>query len=198
MADFSFSQPEQRSFLVPGLIAVVVLAVVGFLVFRLSPQTTAEATVTHVDVYAAHTVFKTESNVVGQDAAEDDLYVLADVRITDRLRLPLFLKDFTASLMPSDGSAQPATSAVEKHDLKNLYTSFPAVGKLAAAQRVPLLERESRIEPGQTVEGYVVLHFPVTEAVWKSRQDAVLTIDLYHQDSLTVSLPKDGAAAGAK
>ena len=190
MADLSFSQPERRSLLWPVLGAVAVLTVVALLLFRLSPRSTAEAAVTHADVFAAHTVFKSESNVVGADPAQDDLYVLATVRITDKLRLPLFLKDFTAMIVTADGAQTEPASAVEKSDLANLYTSFPAVGRLAAHQTAPLLVRESRIEPGQTIEGYVVLHLPATKADWDARKDAVLLIDLYHQEPLKVSVPK--------
>ncbi len=191
MADLTLSQPERRSLAVPLLLALLALGLVGFLLFRLTPRTTADVVITHVDVYPAHTVFKSDSIVVGDDPSQDDLYALVTVRITDRLRLPLFLKDVTATLLPSDGSLPPATSAVEHAQLENLYTSFPALRKLAATQRTPPLLRESRIEPNQTVEGFVILHFPITAGTWNTRSDAVLTLDLYHQKSLTATIPKD-------
>ena len=198
MADLNFSQPERRSFLVPVLLALAVLGLAGFFLVRLTPRTTADASVTRVDVFPAHTVFKSESNVVGADPSQDDLYALVTVRVTDRLRLPLFLKDITATLIPSDGSLPPATSAVEHAQLGNLYTSFPALAKLAAAQSAPLLLRESRIDPNQTVEGYVIIHFPVTAETWNTRNNAVLTLDLYHQQSISLTIPKspDPAATG--
>ncbi len=190
MADLTFSQPERRSLAVPIVLALVVLALVGFFVLRLTPHTTADVAITRVDIFPAHTVFKSESNVVGVDPSQDDLYALVTIRLTDRLRLPLFLKDITATLIPSDGSLPPATSAVEHAQLENLYTSFPAVRKLAAAQTAPLLLRETRIDPNQTVEGYVIVHFPVTAETWNTRDNAVLTLDLYHQQSLSVTIPK--------
>ena len=197
MADFPFSQPERRNFAVPIVIALFVLGLIAFFLFRFTPRTTADIAVTHVDVYPAHTVFKSDSIVVGDDASQDDLYALVTVRITDRLRLPLFLKDITATLIPSDGSLPPATSAVEHAQFENLYTSFPALRKLAGTQHAPLLLRESRIDPNQTVEGYVILHFPVTADTWKTRNDAVLTLDLYHQQSLTATIPKDQSVTPA-
>ncbi len=198
MADLNLSQPERRNFAVPIVLALVVLGLVGFFVFRFTPHTTADVAITRVDVFPAHTVFKSDSIVVGDDPSQDDLYALVTVRITDRLRLPLFLKDITATLIPSDGSLPPATSAVEHAQLENLYTSFPTLRKLAAAQTVPLLLRESRIDPNQTVEGYVILHFPVTAGVWNGRNDAVLTLDLYHQQSLTAAIPKNQANTPAQ
>ena len=194
MAELTLSQPERRNLAVPILLALIVLAAAGFFLFRFTPHTTADIAVTHVDVYTAHTVFKSDSIVVGDDSSQDDLYALVTVRITDHLRLPLFLKDFTATLIPSDGSLPPATSAVEHAQLENLYTSFPALRKLAAAQHAPLLLRESRIDPNQTAEGYVILHFPVTADAWKTRKDAILTLDLYHQQSLSIPVPKEQIA----
>ena len=189
MADSLFAAPERRSYTVPILLAVAVLALAGFYLYRTTPHTTADIEITHVDVFPAHVEFTSESNVVGPKQTEDVLYILATVRITDRLRLPLFLKDFTASLVPSDGSLQPATSAVERSDLLNLYTTFPGVGALARKQTAPPLLRESRIDPGQTVTGFVLLHFPVKPEVWNTRNDFILTVDLYHQASLSVALP---------
>lgn len=190
MVDLTLSQPERRNFAVPIILALIVLGLAGFFLFRLTPHTTADVAITRVDLYPAHTVFKSDSIVVGDDPSQDDLYLLVTVRLTDRLRLPLFLKDVTATLIPGDGSLQPATSAVEHAQLENLYTSFPALRKLAAAQTAPLLLRETRIDPNQTVEGYVILHFPVDAKVWNSRSDAVLTLDLYHQQSLSITIPK--------
>ena len=190
MADVSFTQPERRNLALPIVVALLVLGLAGFLLFHYTPHETAAVEVTRVDLVPTHVVFKSETNVVGSDQSIDTLYVLATVRITDRLRLPLFLKDITATLTPADGSAGVATSAVERGDLLNLYTSFPAVKKIAAAEPAPPLLRESRVNPGQTVEGFVILHFPITPDVWQSRRDAVLTIDLYHQGALSVSLPK--------
>ncbi len=107
--------------------------------------------------------------LVGSEHAQDDLYVLATLRIEDRLNLPLFLKDFTATLVTADGE-EFNTSATEKQDIPALFITFPAIEKLASA---PLL-RETLISPGQSAEGMVLLHFPVTQATWNSRKSATL------------------------
>lgn len=197
MADVSFAQPERPNLALPLVVALLVLGLAGYLLFRLTPRTTADVKVTHLDLVPTHVVFKSETNVVGSDQSIDTLYIIATIKVTDKLRLPLFFKDFTATLTPADGTPGTATSAVERGDLLNLYTSFPAVRKVAAAEAAPPLLRESRVDPGQTVEGFVVLHFPVTPEIWQSRHDAVLTIDLYHQGSLSVPLPNPATPATA-
>jgi hypothetical protein len=183
----TFAQPARRNLLAPVLIAFVLLGVVIALVLRYTPHKTADVTITAASVYPAHTVFKSDTILVGRDRAQDDLYVLATVRVEDRLNLPIFIKDFTATLVTTDGQ-EFHSSATEKQDIPLLITTFPALEKLAS----PPLLRETLIAPGQSAEGMVLLHFPVTQDVWNSRKSATLSIDLYHQGPLTISIPNPG------
>jgi hypothetical protein len=186
MTDIAFSQPERRNYLIPALIVAVIVAIAFALIYFFTPHRIADLTVTHTAILPTHTVFKTESKLVGhEDQIQDDLYVLATVRIDDKLKLPVFIKDITATLTTADDTVID-TSAIEKTDLDNLYITFPKLKPLASA---PLL-RESTIEPGGSAEGMVLLHFPITEADWNNRKSVTITIDLYHQGSQTVTIPK--------
>ena len=188
MADLKFSQSASRNYLAPILLALVALAAAFAVYMHLAPNVTIDITAPHTGIFAAHTVFKPEAgdaqfNVVGGGTFQDDLYVLATVHIDDNLKLPVFLKDFTATLITSDGQLLTA-SAVEKDDLPNLYTSFPDLKKMASA---PLL-RETEIQPGQSAEGMVLFHFPATRDAWDSRKAASVSVDFYHQPPQSVSL----------
>jgi hypothetical protein len=176
VSDLKFAQSARSNLLAPVLLAFLILGITLALAIRYTPHRTADLTITHTAVYPAHTVFKGDTIVVGHDHAQDDLYVLTTLRIDDHLRLPLFLKDFTATLTTEDGK-EFTTSAVEKDDFSNIYTAFPALKPLASD---PLL-RETMISPGQSAEGMILLHFPVTQDVWDHRRTAVLNVDLYHQ-----------------
>ena len=176
VSELKFAQPDRRNLLAPVLLAFLILGIVLALLLRFTPHKTADLTITHTAVYPVHTVFKSDSIIVGNQHTEDDLYVLTNLRIDDRLHLPLFLKDFTATLTTADGE-EITTSAVKQRDLANVYTSFPDLKALATE---PLL-RDTMIAPGQSAQGMVLLHFPVTQAVWDHRRTAVLNIDLYHQ-----------------
>lgn len=197
MADLTFAQPTRRNLLLPILLTVAIAAAALFAILRFTPHRTADLAVDRSAVYAAHTVFKSDSIVVGRDSAQDDLYVIANLQLTDNLHLPLFVDDITATLTPAPndpaGNAPITTSAVEHMDLPNLYTSFPQVKKLADSAGQPLV-RESKIDPGQTAHGFVILHFPVTQATWNNREDATLTLTLYHQQPQTVTIPKQPSA----
>jgi hypothetical protein len=190
VSDLKFAQPARSNLLAPVLLAFLILGITLALVMRFTPHKTADLDILHTTVYSTHTVFKGESILVGHDQGQNDLYVLTTLRISDGLRLPLFLKDFTATLTTGDGQ-EITTSAVEKDDFANLYTSFPALKPLASD---PLL-RETMISPGQSAEGMILLHFPVTQEVWDHRRTAVLNVDLYHQGLQTVMISRASEAA---
>ena len=190
VSDLKFAQPARRNLLVPVLLAFLILGIVLALVLKFTPHKTADLAITRTAIYPAHTVFRPDSIIVANQHAEDDLYVLTTLRIDDRLHLPLFLKDFTATLTTAEGE-EITTSAVEKQDLDNVYTSFPALKPLASE---PLL-RETMISPGRSAEGMVLLHFPVTKEIWDHRRTAVLNVDLYHQGEQEVLIGRASEVA---
>jgi hypothetical protein len=192
VSDLKFAQPARRNLLVPVLLSFLILGIVLALVLRFTPHKTADLTVTRTAVYPTHTVFKSDSMVVSNQRTEDNLYILTNLRIDDRLHLPLFLKDFTATLTTADGE-EITTSAVEKGDLDNVYTSFPDLRTLASE---PLL-RDTMISPGQSAEGMILLHFPVTKEVWDHRRTAVLNVDLYHQGEQQVLIGRGSEISAA-
>jgi hypothetical protein len=190
VTNLTFAQPARRNLLAPVLIAFLILGITIALVLRYTPHRTADLTITRLTVYPAHTVFKSDSILVNRDTAQDDLYILADLRIDDRLNLPLFIKDFTATLITADGE-ELTTSATQKNDLPTLYSAFPQLKTLSFN---PLL-RETLINPGQSAEGMVLLHFPVTEAIWNARKSATLIVDLYHQGAIPIRIPNAGKSS---
>jgi hypothetical protein len=184
VTDLKFRQHANRNLLAPVLIAFLLLGVVIAWAIRHTPTRTVDLTITHTSVYPTHTVFKSESHVVGSDKAEDNLYVLANLRVDDPLHLPLFLKDFTATLTTADDQ-RITTSAAEEKDLPNIYTSFPGLKPLASAP----LRRETLIAPGSSVQGMVLLQFPITLDVWNHRKSAILNVDLYHGGAFPIAIP---------
>lgn len=194
VSDLKFNQPARRNLLVPVLIAFLILGMAIAIVLRYTPASTAKLTLVHTAVYPTHTVFKADTIVVGRDRSQDDLYVVTTLRMEDRLNLPLFIKDMTGTLETADGD-KIETSAVQKQDFDNLFTTFPALKPLVTT---PPLLRDTLIESGKSVEGTVVLHFPVTEDVWNHRRSATLHIALYHQGRVSVTIPTGDQASSSK
>ena len=186
MPDLTFAQAERRSYLKPILVAALILAVgVGLYLWHL-PFRIANITVTHTNVLPTHTVFASDSRVVGAgEQAEDAFFVLATVKIDNRLKDPLFINDITGTLTSSDDN-QLNASAIEQNDLPNLYITFPKLKPLAG----PPLVRESTIPPGGSAEGMVLLSFPVSPDIWNNRKSAAITVNFYHQGSFTAAIPK--------
>jgi hypothetical protein len=191
VADLTFAQSSRRNYTAPILIAVVILASIGaFLNYHFSGRTVT-TTIPHTEVFPIRVNFQAQQQAQGFKVLRDNpishdegVYVLATVHIENHLTDPLFLKDFHATLDTADG--QYHTSAIEQSDLPAVTSAFP---KLAPKLTNPLL-RESTIAPGQSAEGTIILQFPITQATWDARKSSALTIDLYHQSSIVIALPK--------
>jgi hypothetical protein len=187
----TFAQPDRRNFALPLLLALGVLAIAAGLLAYFFPYKKPQLTINHSAVYIGHTVFERQNfdngtKVIGQGpSTEDDLYVLETVHIENPLKVPLTLNDFTATLTAADGS-QMKIGAIEKPDLPTVFTAFPALKPLVAT---PLL-RETTIAPGQSVDGVIVLPFPVAKSTWDQRQSAILTIEFYRESPVNLTIPK--------
>jgi len=184
MSELTFAQSERRNYLVPGLIVLAIVAIAAALIYKFTPHRIADVTVTHTTAVPIHTVTPSPIKLSAANPGQDDLYILATVRIDDKLKLPLFIKDITGTLTTPDG--EDSTSAIEKNEFDNLYSTFPQLKPLAG----PLLLRETAIQPNDHAEGMVLLHFPVDQATWDKRTSATITITTYSQGDLTVTIPK--------
>ena len=185
----TFASPARRNFTVPILTALVILGIALAVLLHYTPHNTANVTIKNIAAYPSHIVFKSESLLVGRDTIDDTLYLLVDLNVENRRHMPLFIKDFTATLTPAD--ADPiTTSAAEKTDIPNLYASFPQLKSLADKQAAPLLLRETQIDIGKSADGMILIHFPVPQSTWDQRKSATITIDLYHQDPVIIPIPK--------
>jgi hypothetical protein len=181
---------SDRGPLTAVIIAFVVLAIVTAAVFLLNPHKIAELSLAKVDLFAPHTQFAASqetTKVLGETAqSEDDLYVVAHVNITDKLRLPLFLFGWTATVTFADGSTQDAT-VVPAQQLPRLGQIFPQLASLATQQ--PFHDGDE-IAPGTTASGSFILLFPnMTEDQWHKKRSAALTIELRNQEAQTLKLP---------
>jgi len=189
VSDLSFAQPERRNYAVPILIALVLLGTAGGLIYREFAKRVVLAAVTRTTLHPIKVTYKRPPQtgsfrLLANQQGERDLYVIPDVRIENHLTVPLFLKDFTVTMTLADG--QMRTAAIEKNDLEIVYASFPEIKPLMGT---PLL-RETEIAPGQTAEGTLLAQFAIPESTWDKRQSASITIDFYHQDSMTIPIPK--------
>lgn len=189
--------PPDRNALTPRLlVAALVMLAIGAAVYFLNPRKTAELSVQKVNLFTPHTEFKempSASHIIGAlPSSEDDVYVVATVSITDKLRLPIFLSGNSATLTTASGQTVEATM-ISALDLPRLEQTFPQILPLVSPPAAPPIHfgDEEALAPGATRVGTVVMLFPqTTAATWHSRKSATLNLELAHDAApLTVTLP---------
>jgi hypothetical protein len=185
-----FSVIQTRSKLPSALIATAVLLLIALAIYLYGRNRNPQLAITQVQTYVARSelkAMKTRSKYIGSLSTIDtDLYVLVNVKLTDTTSHPLFIKDETGVLTAPDHSVLES-SATLTADIPQVFNAFPDLQKLAGK---PLL-RDTKISPGQTVEGTVLLHYPsATEVNWNPRESATVTIDFFHNDPITLTIPK--------
>jgi hypothetical protein len=190
MTELNLGPAPESSPLKSILIAAAVLIAVAAAVFYLNPRKTAELTITKTALYAMQTSANAKPSVggiVGQPVATDnDFYVVVTLRIENKLRLPIFINGINAAYTPPDGTPI-AVQAMRATDVPRVEEIFPAIKSLMTNP----LTFDNGIDPKSATEGTVLLQFPgVTEAAWKSRKTATLTVDLAHQDAQTITIPQ--------
>jgi hypothetical protein len=193
--ELKLAPPADSNRLISKLVVAGVLMVaVGVAVYFLNPRKTAEITVQKAAIFAPHTEFKempSRSHVIGSKAAvEDDVYVVATVRVEDKLRLPIFVMAMSASMTTTSGETLEAT-VISPLDLTRLEESFPQMLPLVNAGGAPPLQFQDEIGAGSARVGTVVLLFPqISEAQWRAKQSATLAVHLLHDGApVEVSLP---------
>lgn len=185
MPELKLSQPERRSFLIPILVAVGALALAVAIATHFFPATTVNLDHVHTDVVPTHTVFESHSIVLNSKQTQDVLFIVETLKVDNQLRTNIFLDDFELTLTNPDGR-QLTVKALQKGDLSNVETTFPQLKPLLTS---PLL-RETSLEPGKAAQGSVLFSLPMTPDMWNARQTGIVKVDLYHQPSLYVTLPK--------
>ncbi len=195
MADMKLDggvQQQQRSMLLPILLALLVLAGAGAWFARVYVHPAVTGSVDGVQVFPVHVEYKRGNGgsgmLVGADQTEDALYVVADIALSNKSEVPLFLSSFSGSFTTDDGTIMEA-NIIEKDDLPRLMTMFPKLKSLADAAGTPLL-RESSVAKDTNARGYVVMSYNIPQAVWDKRKSAEVAVDFYHQDRLTMPLPR--------
>jgi hypothetical protein len=190
--DLKLAPPPDHNRLIPKLlIAGAVMVIIGVAVYMLNPRKTAEITVQKTELFTPHTEFKqtpSSSQIIGAAAeTEDDVYVVATLGITDKLRLPISL-DSVSATMTSDAGSTEAT-VISPLDLPRLEQTFPQIRPLVTPPAASPLRFQDAVSPGETRVGTVILLFPqISAKAWTAKKSATLTIHLAH-DAAPIDVP---------
>lgn len=121
----------------------------------------------------------------GQTDAFDEVLVMAQVRLHNQAKIPLFLHEMYASLaLPDD--VERTSIAANKTDFGRAFVAYPQLQPLKGE---PIL-RDITIEPGQTVEGMMLFPFPITGAQYDQKKSLNINVVFMHQKTLTIHVPQ--------
>ena len=126
----------------------------------------ATGTILRMSTFPMHA--STEDNggpgMPGQALNQDQLLILAQVRVTNVSKTPITIFDLNGLLL--QGQEQTTSLGANGTDIHRLFQAFPALAPMDA----PPLERKTTIAPGQSAEGLIVFNYGLTPQQWQQRQ----------------------------
>jgi hypothetical protein len=140
-----------------------------------------------VNVYPIHQDLSQKSTTQGlggQNDTYDEIIVLADVRIQNVAKIPLFLQDMWAiANLPDESDRSTAASA---SDFDKVFLAYP---NLQQFKKAPLA-RDLTLQPGQQVEGQMIFNYQMPQQKWDTRTGMDINISFLHHPSLVLHVAK--------
>jgi hypothetical protein len=116
--------------------------------------------------------------VAAEQPDKASVLVLVRLVVENKGEKPFWVRGSRVQLKTAEGEwTDDAASAVD-HD--RYFQAFPEL----VPHRVPPLRVETRIPPGASQEGIVIVSFPVNKQAFDQRQSLTVTVDAYDQPSL--------------
>ncbi len=166
---------------------VLVVAAVGAYVYFGEKPPVANGELIHVSAIPIHqqSDLPAAAGMPGQTDAFDEVIVMAQVRLHNQSKIPLFLHEMYASLaLPDD--VERTSIAANKSDFGRAFVAYP---QLMPLKGEPIL-RDITIDPGQTVEGMMLFPFPITGAQYDQKKSLDINVIFMHQKTLTIHVPQ--------
>lgn len=166
---------------------VLVVAAVGAYVYFGEKPPVANGELIHVSAIPIHqqSDLPAAAGMPGQTDAFDEVIVMAQVRLHNQSKIPLFLHEMYASLaLPDD--VERTSIAANKSDFGRAFVAYP---QLMPLKGEPIL-RDITIDPGQTVEGMLLFPFPITGAQYDQKKSLDINVIFMHQKTLTIHVPQ--------
>lgn len=164
--------------------AVIVIAIIGGYVWYNTKPPVHAGQLVSITAYPIHRELSTGSGLgglAGQKDVYDEEIVIANVHIKSQTEMPLFLHDMWADVTLADGTTQRSMGA-SPSDYNNVFIAYPT---LAPKKTTPVL-RDTTMTPGQTIDGQIIFHYPITADQWNQRKDFKISIQFLHQKDLVL------------
>jgi hypothetical protein len=165
-----------------GAVIVAIVIAAYFFIGRTKPLAAGE--VSQVYLYPVHhegtAPTTVGTTVTTKPEVEDNILVLAQVKLTNTSKNPLTLVELEGTFAGPDG--EQASATVGQGDFQRVFQAYP---NLADQKRTPLL-RGTQIAPGETKEGEAIFHYPGTRDAWDKRKSFNVTATFNRNPPLTI------------
>lgn len=173
----------QMLLVVVAAIAVAALAVGSYLYFSDKPVTPT-GSVEQTWVYPIHresTVGGGGAGMVGVKQDFDQLMLLARVKIVNPGKIPIYVRDISATVSMK-GQDAVSSAAAGRGDFDRVFVAYPEM----AAQKQTPLTRDTTVAPGASAQGLLVFSFPLTKQQWDAHSAVDVTVSFIHQPDLVL------------
>ena len=188
----SFLMPEEanstkRALVIVLIAAVIVVVTIAAYVYIDEKPPALTGQIVKLDVTPIHTEMRVGAGAQGVQGGldtYDQLLITAEVQVHNQAKYPVYLHDMWSNLTTSSGDQQRSLAA-NKIDFQSVFVAYP---QMASLQQQPLL-RDITLQPGQSTEGLIVFHYPITKDQWDSRRSFQAVMDFTNQKNLILPWP---------
>lgn len=177
----------KRTLLIVLVATVAVLLTTAIYVWVGEKPPVAVGQIVKLDVTPIHTEMRVGAGAQGVQGGMDtydQLLITAEVKVRNQTNIPLFLHDMWSNLSTNNGD-QDRSLAANTTDFQSVFIAYP---QMASLKQEPLL-RDTTIQPGQTAQGLVIFHYPMTKDQWDARHGFEAVFSFTHQKNLVLPWP---------
>jgi hypothetical protein len=161
---------------------VISLAIAGYFIAGIKPPVIS-GEIEQVWAHPQHT----ESSGYDANGAPmaketyDQVYVFAQVKLTNQGKLPLFMHNVMTNATLDDGIHTSYAATASDYD--RVYLAYPNM----PVPKGKALSPQTTIPPGQTVEGIIVSAFRLTKQQWDARKDLSFSFGIQYQPNFVLT-----------
>lgn len=165
-------------------VVIVAAATAAYVYFARIP-TPYSGRLLSVNIYPIHQDLDQPTTTEGVGGAGDvfnEILVLADVRVKNVAKIPLYLQDM--SMVADFPGETDTSSAASASDFDKVFVAYPALDKY---KKAPLL-RNITLQPGQQVEGLMVFNYQMDKSKWDTNTGTDIHLSFIHQNPLILHI----------
>lgn len=113
-----------------------------------------------------------------EQVSKDSVLVAINAEVKNVSKKPVFIKEIEAELAPAANAQDQSIlrdEAAPATDYDRYFQAYPAL----AQNKIEPLRRETKLQPGETAQGMIIVGFPVNQQAFDQRKSLNLLITLY-------------------